>query len=80
MQLPRNEYESLRAHTELGGYPLYYIDRDGSVLCPKCSQESDEDRDEIPQFKPSDAGVNWEDPCLYCDDCGERIESAYAEG
>jgi hypothetical protein len=23
--------------------------------------------------------VNWEDPSLYCDHCGARIESAYAE-
>lgn len=24
-------------------------------------------------------GVNWEDPDLYCDDCSERIESAYGD-
>jgi hypothetical protein len=23
--------------------------------------------------------VNWEDPDLFCDHCGNRIESAYAE-
>jgi hypothetical protein len=23
--------------------------------------------------------VNWEDPALYCDHCGNRIESAYVE-
>jgi len=23
--------------------------------------------------------ANWEDPALYCDCCGARIESAYAE-
>jgi hypothetical protein len=23
--------------------------------------------------------VNWENPDLYCDHCGARIESAYAE-
>jgi hypothetical protein len=23
--------------------------------------------------------VNWEDPDLFCDHCGARIESAYAE-
>ena len=25
------------------------------------------------------ADINWEDPDLYCDHTGERIESAYAE-
>jgi len=25
------------------------------------------------------ADINWENPFLYCDNCGERIESAYAE-
>jgi hypothetical protein len=79
MLLPRNEYGSLRANTELGGYPFYYIDGDGSVLCPKCGQRSDEDPDEVPQFKPVGYGINWEDPCLFCDDCSERIPSAYAE-
>jgi hypothetical protein len=23
--------------------------------------------------------ANWEDPDLFCDHCGDRIESAYAE-
>jgi hypothetical protein len=23
--------------------------------------------------------VNWEDPQLFCEECNERIESAYAE-
>lgn len=27
----------------------------------------------------TDCAVNWEDPDMYCDECSERIESAYAE-
>jgi hypothetical protein len=68
------------AYTDVGGYPLYYLDGGGSILCPRCAQKSDEDQDEVPQFKPVDCGVNYEDPGLYCDDCSGRIPSAYAEG
>jgi len=58
-----------------GGYPLAYLSRRGNVLCPDCANESLEDEDD----PPVDGGANWEDPSLYCDDCSQRIESAYAE-
>lgn len=53
-----------------GGYPMYYQDEHDNVLCPKCAEDVEEEL-------ASD--VNWEDPDLYCDECGERIESAYSE-
>lgn len=53
-----------------GGYPMYYVQDDSTVLCPKCAEDVEEEL-------ASD--VNWEDPDLYCDECGERIESAYSE-
>ena len=58
-----------------GGYPLYYLTKDGEEICPDCAnREVDESQAVI------DYGCNWEDASLFCGDCGERIESAYAEG
>jgi len=57
-----------------GGYPLYYLTRDGDTVCSSCaSREIDHSQAAIA------TDVNWEDPSLYCDDCNQRIASAYAE-
>lgn len=64
---------SLPAVVWPGGYPLYYVAKDCSILCPDCANK------EGVEPSPIDGDVNWEDPELICDDCGERIESAYAE-
>jgi hypothetical protein len=57
-----------------GGYPMYYVTADGMTVCPDCANR------EVDQSQRPIAGdANWEDPELYCDDCGKRIESAYAE-
>lgn len=57
-----------------GGYPLYYLTRDGLTVCPQCAN-----RDVDQSQEPVAADTNWEDPALTCDDCEERIPSAYAE-
>ena len=55
-----------------GGYPLYYLSGEGNeILCPYCANS---EADCITAY-----GVNWEDPMLICEECNERIESAYAE-
>jgi hypothetical protein len=79
VNLPRDSKGKLLAWSDVGLYPIFYMDTEGSILCPKCARLSDEDEDEVPQFKPIAADVNWEDRHMYCDDCSERIESAYAE-
>lgn len=56
-----------------GGYPMYYLDNENNTLCFECA------RKEGMSSTPTWGGVNWEDPRLYCDDCEQRIESAYAE-
>lgn len=69
-----------------GGYPTFLLMTDGKVLCPECV------RAELRQiigacvanaanggWMPAAADVNWEDPELYCGNCGNRIKSAYAE-
>ena len=59
-----------------GGYPLFYLDGENSVLCPDCANASVEAEE---HFQPQACDANWDDPMLYCEQCGERIESAYAE-
>lgn len=58
-------------YTSVGSYPLLMV-RKNTAYCPACANELD--------VAPGDVvDVNWENPELYCDECGERIESAYAE-
>jgi hypothetical protein len=65
-----------------GGYPLHAVTTDGAALCKHCAKT---ERESIATTAGSDGwcvtalDVNYENPQLYCDHCGERIESAYAE-
>lgn len=71
--------------TSLGSYPLFYVFTDKwlacDVLCPDCATEVTRQAhlDGSHRTFAITADVNWEDPDLYCDECSERIESAYAE-
>jgi hypothetical protein len=67
--------------TTPGMYPMFYVTKGLDVICPTCVNK------DIAQYKDlnndsyvAGISVNWEDTNLYCDECGERIESAYAEG
>lgn len=69
-----------------GGYHKYFITSDSAALS---FQAATDNADTIREaIRDEDRGgwwvvavdVNWEDPDLYCDHTGERIESAYAEG
>ncbi len=70
------------AYTSPGSYPLFAITFDGGALCKHCCKT---ERKAIGSTYGSDGWnvvaleVNYEDPSLYCDHCGNRIESAYAE-
>jgi hypothetical protein len=69
-----------------GGYPLYFVTSDGAALSFEAV------RTEYKQvlfsirhgvndgWRVIAVQVNWEDPDLYCDHTGKRIESAYADG
>jgi hypothetical protein len=65
-----------------GGYPLFAITHDGGALCPACCRS---ERSCIGTTTGTDGWgvvaleVNWEDASLFCDHCGNRIESAYGE-
>jgi hypothetical protein len=73
----RDDTGKLAAYAWPGGYPLYYLTGGGLgaglTVCPKCANTETPD----PAIA---AGINWEDAELLCEDCGERIPSAYAEG
>ena len=68
-----------------GGYPVSYLADDGGCLCPACVSANLEQVTESTETQAGDGwqivgcDANWEDPNLYCDHCGNRIESAYAE-
>ena len=58
-----------------GGYPLFFVTRDGASLSFEAMRERfrEEARDVM------DVIVNWEDDSLCCDHTGERIPSAYGD-
>lgn len=69
-----------------GGYPLYFVTADGAALSfETVRDEYDEVAEAITGDETSGGwrvvavAVNWEDPDLYDDHSGDRIESAYAE-
>ena len=77
---------ALRAgkYTSLGCYPLYFVMVDGCVLCFKCARENWRLIVRAHLSRETDwyitgVTVNWEDSVLFCDQCGEQIESAYGE-
>lgn len=73
-------------YTSVGCYPIFGVTADGGCLCPKCIEENfercnggDPSCPDDDQWRIVASDCNWEDPSLYCDNCNERIESAYAE-
>lgn len=62
-----------------GGYNLLYITADNSILCAKCANENFEqttDEDD-PQWYIIGMFINYEDPCVYCDHCNQKLEPEY---
>jgi hypothetical protein len=81
-------FQAMRAgnFTSLGSYPLFMLTLDGGTLHPTCARKNAAlvGRAMRPgandkQWHVSAIDINWEDASLMCDDCNERIESAYAE-
>lgn len=65
-----------------GGYPIYYLCADGGVLCSKCVNTEiklTSDPDAERGWRIVGVDINYEDPYLVCDHCGEFCESAYGE-
>jgi len=63
-----------------GGYPMFAATNDGAALCHRCTAS---ERESIGTTTGNDGltvelvAINWEDSELFCDHCGNRIESAY---
>jgi hypothetical protein len=63
----------LPAYAWPGGYPLYYLSREGDTFCPDCANQADAEP-EIVYYE-----TNWEDEDLFCDGCAAQIHSAYGD-
>jgi len=71
--------------TSIGSYPKFFHAADGSVLSHEAvrselgqvlrATRDDSDR----QWCIRGEDINWEDPSMYCEHTGDRIESAYGE-
>ena len=65
-----------------GGYQMFAVTNDGAALCHHCCKT---EREAIGTTTGSDGWtvaalqINWENNSLFCDHCGNRIESAYGE-
>lgn len=77
VKLPRDSDGRLSKWAWPGGYPIFYLDGEDSILCADCARKSDEE--EVEHFKPVAAGINYEDKEWFCEQCSERIESAYED-
>ena len=77
--------ERIESYVWPGGYPIFYVANDGGCICPACVSSNLEQITESTNIQAGDGwqivghDVNWEDPKLYCEHCGNRIEPAYAE-
>ena len=71
--------------TSVGCYPLFFLTSDGGTLDPRTVREeiwtiARAVRDDVNDgWRVVAVDVNWENPDMYDDHTGERIESAYAE-
>jgi hypothetical protein len=80
----RNTAGRLPAYSDLGGYPIFYVVKDGGVLCPACANGANgslaaEPEQEDAQWAIVEADIHWEGEAWPCDHCGGDIESAYGE-
>ena len=55
------------------GYPLWYMIDDYKCQCNECATVSKS------EGQSAEEQVNWDDSNLWCDECSEKIESAYAD-
>jgi hypothetical protein len=83
----RDLIRSLRSgpYTSIGCYPLFWLTSDGGTLHHACVLENLGTIGRSTRDGAHDGwavvacDINYEDADMYCDHCGERIESAYAE-
>lgn len=69
VEFPANH--NIDKYTSVGAYPQLLV-RKNDVYCAQCANALMQEPGDV-------VDVNWENPELYCGECEERIESAYAE-
>jgi hypothetical protein len=86
MKIERDEKGNLPVYAWPGGYPIYYLVADDGILCPSCANTEkavrlaeQDDSPDFDQWRIVAGDINWEASDLYCDNCNERIQSAYGE-
>ena len=85
--IPQSVKDAIRSkYAWPGGYPLYIICDDGGCICPDCAKKEYRQiaHDTVKDWRGTGwnvigAEINWEDASLYCEHCGNLIESAYGE-
>jgi hypothetical protein len=75
----RDSDGKLPAYAWPGGYPVVYMEKDNGILCPKCANEYNADRDNEDQLQPVAYFIHYEGPAEQCERCNAEIESAYGE-
>ena len=78
LDLPRDDDNTLAAHTWPGGYPIFYLDQYNSVNCPECANEHEKNGFDFDVITAAD--INYEDEHLHCEECNKPIQSAYGNG
>lgn len=82
MELPTLQPgEQYPAYAWPGGYPLFYLAADNSVICPECmngrnGSEASPGHDDR-SWRVVAVDVHYEGEPLSCDHCSAEIESAY---
>jgi len=77
------KYAAKNKYAWPGGYPMFVVTTDGGALCVDCVRAEWRAIAHSTVTAAHDgwdaagSDVNWEDPDLDCDHCGEKIESAY---
>lgn len=74
MTLQRMRNGKLPRYTWPGAYPVYYVHKCCTTVCPECADWTIRNGDE--EEEDFTAQVNY-DEIVVCDQCGDRIESAY---
>lgn len=79
------EYLSNGMYTFPGGYPMYFITRDGGALSFDAAEEQKAQIVDAmneggqKQWEVIAVDINWDNADLYCEHTGEPIPSAYAD-
>ena len=64
----------LPAYAWPGGYPILYLDKENSTLCPDCAQEPDGVFGDVVAWF-----IHYEGSPEQCEECGKMTDSVYGD-